>query len=318
MAGNSFGQLFRITTFGESHGEAIGVIIDGCPAQLTVDLDYIQGELDKRKPGQSKITTQRKESDTVKILSGVFEGKTTGTPIAMIIPNEDQRSKDYSHNTHVFRPSHADYTYQSKYGIRDHRGGGDSQDRQRLDEGRLQPLAQQKGRSDKGRRAGQARQNAVGRCRLASHDTGSLTDEVSACSAAGAATGAAAGLAAGPTTLPACAAGAAASATAGAAAGLAAGAAAGLVHVAGRLRWRRQCRALVGPVDDVVQCLLVEPAVVAPAPPVAAVRTPHRRSTSCWARPRVASLSMAPTSAANPAAVSPQPRELRWASAMAW
>jgi chorismate synthase len=130
MAGNSFGQLFRITTFGESHGEAIGVIIDGCPAQLTVDLDYIQAELDKRKPGQSKITTQRKESDTVRILSGVFEGKTTGTPIAMIIPNEDQRSKDYSHNTDVFRPSHADYTYQTKYGIRDHRGGGRSSARE--------------------------------------------------------------------------------------------------------------------------------------------------------------------------------------------
>ncbi len=130
MAGNSFGQLFRITTFGESHGEAIGVIIDGCPAQLDVDLDYIQGELDKRKPGQSKITTQRKESDTVKILSGVFEGKTTGTPIAMLIPNEDQRSKDYSHNTDVFRPSHADYTYQVKYGIRDHRGGGRSSARE--------------------------------------------------------------------------------------------------------------------------------------------------------------------------------------------
>jgi chorismate synthase len=130
MAGNSFGQLFRITTFGESHGEAIGVIIDGCPAQLPVDLDYIQGELDKRKPGQSKITTQRKESDTVKILSGVFEGKTTGTPIMMLIPNEDQRSKDYSHNTNIFRPSHADYTYQTKYGIRDHRGGGRSSARE--------------------------------------------------------------------------------------------------------------------------------------------------------------------------------------------
>jgi chorismate synthase len=130
MAGNSFGQIFRITTFGESHGEAIGVIVDGCPAQLEVDLDYIQGELDKRKPGQSKITTQRKESDTVKILSGVFEGKTTGTPIAMIIPNEDQRSKDYSHNVDVFRPSHADYTYQTKYGIRDHRGGGRSSARE--------------------------------------------------------------------------------------------------------------------------------------------------------------------------------------------
>jgi chorismate synthase len=130
MAGNSFGQLFRITTFGESHGEAIGVIIDGCPSMLDVDLDYIQGELDKRKPGQSKITTQRKESDTVRILSGVFEGKTTGTPIMMLIPNEDQRSKDYSHNTDVFRPSHADYTYQTKYGIRDHRGGGRSSARE--------------------------------------------------------------------------------------------------------------------------------------------------------------------------------------------
>src|SRR6202012_4093268 len=130
MAGNTFGQLFRITTFGESHGEAIGVIIDGCPAQLEVDLDYIQGELDKRKPGQSKITTQRKESDTVKILSGVFEGKTTGTPIAMIIPNEDHRSKDSGHNVDVFRPSHADYTYQRKYGIRDHRGGGRSSARE--------------------------------------------------------------------------------------------------------------------------------------------------------------------------------------------
>lgn len=130
MAGNSFGQLFRITTFGESHGEAIGVIIDGCPSMLDVDLDYIQGELDKRKPGQSKITTQRKESDTVKILSGVFEGKTTGTPIMMLIPNEDQRSKDYSHNTDVFRPSHADYTYHTKYGIRDHRGGGRSSARE--------------------------------------------------------------------------------------------------------------------------------------------------------------------------------------------
>jgi chorismate synthase len=130
MAGNTFGQLFRITTFGESHGEAIGVIIDGCPAQLDVDIDYIQGELDKRRPGQSKITTQRKESDTVKILSGIFEGKTTGTPIAMLIPNEDQRSKDYLHNVDVFRPSHADYTYQVKYGIRDHRGGGRSSARE--------------------------------------------------------------------------------------------------------------------------------------------------------------------------------------------
>ncbi|MBE9585186.1 chorismate synthase [Mucilaginibacter sp. JRF] len=130
MAGNTFGQIFRITTFGESHGEAIGVIVDGCPAQLPVDLDFIQAELDKRKPGQSKITTQRKESDTVQILSGTFEGKTTGTPIAMIIPNEDQRSKDYGHNVDVFRPSHADFTYFTKYGIRDHRGGGRSSARE--------------------------------------------------------------------------------------------------------------------------------------------------------------------------------------------
>lgn len=130
MAGNSFGQLFRITTFGESHGEAIGVIIDGCPSALEVDMAFIQSELDKRKPGQSKITTQRKESDTVQILSGIFEGKTTGTPIAMIIPNEDQRSKDYSHIKDAYRPSHADYTYDAKYGHRDHRGGGRSSARE--------------------------------------------------------------------------------------------------------------------------------------------------------------------------------------------
>ena len=130
MAGNSFGQLFRITTFGESHGAAIGVIIDGCPANLEIDSDFIQSELDKRKPGQSRITTQRKESDTVQILSGVFEGRSTGTPIALLISNEDQRSKDYSHNQDTFRPSHADYTYQVKYGIRDHRGGGRSSARE--------------------------------------------------------------------------------------------------------------------------------------------------------------------------------------------
>lgn len=130
MAGNSFGQLFRITTFGESHGEAIGVILDGCPSKLEIDLDFIQSELDKRKPGQSKITTQRKESDTVQILSGVFEGVTTGTPIAMLIPNEDQRSKDYSHNQDIYRPSHADNTYDAKYGIRDYRGGGRSSARE--------------------------------------------------------------------------------------------------------------------------------------------------------------------------------------------
>ncbi|HEY1006540.1 MAG TPA: chorismate synthase [Sphingobacteriaceae bacterium] len=130
MAGNSFGHLFRITTFGESHGEAIGVIIDGCPAGLQVDPEFIQAELDKRKPGQSKITTQRKESDSVQILSGLFEGQTTGTPVAMLIPNEDQRSKDYAHNKETFRPSHADYTYQAKYGVRDHRGGGRSSARE--------------------------------------------------------------------------------------------------------------------------------------------------------------------------------------------
>ncbi|UKT65912.1 chorismate synthase [Pedobacter mucosus] len=130
MAGNTFGNLFRITTFGESHGIAIGVIIDGCPSQLDIDLDYIQSELDKRKPGQSKITTQRKESDTVQILSGVFEGKSTGTPIALLIPNEDQRSKDYGHNVDIYRPSHADYVYDAKYGIRDHRGGGRSSARE--------------------------------------------------------------------------------------------------------------------------------------------------------------------------------------------
>lgn len=130
MAGNSFGQLFRITTFGESHGPAIGVIIDGCPSNLDIDEAFIQAELDKRKPGQSRITTQRKESDSFQVLSGVFEGKTTGAPILLLIPNEDPRSKDYSHNQDVFRPSHADFTYQSKYGIRDHRGGGRSSARE--------------------------------------------------------------------------------------------------------------------------------------------------------------------------------------------
>ncbi|WP_443938864.1 chorismate synthase [Pedobacter sp. MW01-1-1] len=130
MAGNSFGELFKITTFGESHGVAIGAIVDGCPAQLPIDMEFIQSELDKRRPGQSKITTQRKESDTVQILSGVFEGKSTGTPIALLIPNEDQRSKDYGHNIDVYRPSHADYVYDAKYGIRDHRGGGRSSARE--------------------------------------------------------------------------------------------------------------------------------------------------------------------------------------------
>jgi len=128
--GNSYGCLFKISTFGESHGPAIGVVIDGCPAGLAIDESFIQSELNRRKPGQSKITTQRKEDDAFKILSGVFEGKSTGTPIAIVIENQDQRSKDYSHIENTFRPSHADYTYQEKYGIRDHRGGGRSSARE--------------------------------------------------------------------------------------------------------------------------------------------------------------------------------------------
>ncbi|MBS1506755.1 MAG: chorismate synthase [Bacteroidetes bacterium] len=127
---NSFGRLFRITTFGESHGAAIGVIVDGCPAGLEIDEPFIQSELDRRKPGQSKITTQRKEDDTFRILSGVFEGKSTGAPIAIVIENQDQRSKDYSHIAESFRPSHADYTYEVKYGNRDYRGGGRSSARE--------------------------------------------------------------------------------------------------------------------------------------------------------------------------------------------
>ncbi|MDJ1502853.1 chorismate synthase [Xanthocytophaga agilis] len=127
---NSYGKAFRITTFGESHGAGIGVIIDGCPAGLTIDTDFIQQELNRRKPGQSRITTQRREKDEFQILSGVFEGKTQGTPIAMVIMNEDQRSHDYSHIAEQFRPSHADYTYQAKYGTRDYRGGGRSSARE--------------------------------------------------------------------------------------------------------------------------------------------------------------------------------------------
>jgi chorismate synthase len=127
---NSYGTLFRITTFGESHGPAIGVVIDGCPAGLEIDETFIQSELNRRRPGQSKITTQRKEDDTFKILSGVFEGKSTGTPIALVIENQDQRSKDYSHIAETFRPSHADYTYDAKYGNRDYRGGGRSSARE--------------------------------------------------------------------------------------------------------------------------------------------------------------------------------------------
>jgi chorismate synthase len=128
--GNSYGKIFTISTFGESHGPAIGVVIDGCPAGLEIDETFIQSELSRRKPGQSKITTQRKEDDTYKILSGVFEGKTTGTPIAIVIENTDQRSKDYGHIATTFRPSHADYTYETKYGFRDYRGGGRSSARE--------------------------------------------------------------------------------------------------------------------------------------------------------------------------------------------
>src|ERR1700679_760307 len=130
MAGNSFGQLFRITTFGESHGPAIGVVIDGVPPKLPLSEADIQVDLDRRRPGQSKITTQRKEADKAEILSGVFEGKTTGTPLAILIRNEDQRTKDYENIKDVFRPGHADFSYIAKYGIRDYRGGGRSSGRE--------------------------------------------------------------------------------------------------------------------------------------------------------------------------------------------
>jgi chorismate synthase len=124
MAGNSFGRVFTITSFGESHGPAIGCVVDGCPPGLALTVDDIQHDLDRRKPGTSRHVTQRQESDTVEILSGVFEGKTTGTPIALLIRNEDARSRDYGNLIDTFRPGHADYTYWQKYGIRDHRGGG--------------------------------------------------------------------------------------------------------------------------------------------------------------------------------------------------
>lgn len=130
MAGNSFGEIFKITTFGESHGVALGVIIDGCPAGLKIDTNFIQLELDRRKPGQSSIVTQRKEADEFEILSGIFEGETQGTPIGIIIRNEDQKSKDYEHIKDSFRPSHADFTYDVKYGTRDYRGGGRSSARE--------------------------------------------------------------------------------------------------------------------------------------------------------------------------------------------
>ena len=130
MSGNTFGEIFRVTTFGESHGAALGVTIDGVPAGLKISQEDIQKELDRRKPGQSNLTTARKESDTVEILSGVFEGFTTGTALAMLIRNGDQRSKDYGNLAEIFRPGHADYSYYSKYGIRDYRGGGRSSGRE--------------------------------------------------------------------------------------------------------------------------------------------------------------------------------------------
>ena len=121
---NTFGRTFRITTFGESHGRALGVVIDGCPPNIPLDETDIQPLLDRRRPGTSPLTSQRQEADTVEILSGVFEGKTTGTPIAMIVRNKDTKSEDYEELRTVFRPGHADFTYKEKYGIRDHRGGG--------------------------------------------------------------------------------------------------------------------------------------------------------------------------------------------------
>lgn len=123
---NTFGNIFKITSFGESHGSGVGVTIDGCPAGIDLDEEYIQSELDRRRPGQSRITTQRKEADGFEFFSGVFEGKSTGAPITILIRNQDQKSKDYDHIKDVYRPSHADFTYQEKYGIRDYRGGGRS------------------------------------------------------------------------------------------------------------------------------------------------------------------------------------------------
>jgi len=130
MAGNSYGTLYRVTTFGESHGEALGGIIDGCPSGIELDFQAIQYEMSRRKPGQSAIVTQRKEPDDVQFLSGIFEGKTTGTPIGFIIPNTNQKSDDYSHIKDNYRPSHADYVYDQKYGFRDYRGGGRSSARE--------------------------------------------------------------------------------------------------------------------------------------------------------------------------------------------
>ena len=130
MAGNTFGNIFKLTTFGESHGPALGGVIDGCPPGIDLDLDFIESEMQRRKPGQSSIVTQRKEEDSVQFYSGIFEGKTTGTPIGFLIHNKDQKSKDYSHIKDTYRPSHADFVYDKKYGHRDYRGGGRSSARE--------------------------------------------------------------------------------------------------------------------------------------------------------------------------------------------
>ena len=132
MAGSTFGTIFKITTWGESHGAGLGVVVDGCPAGLYLCEEDIQKFLDRRKPGQSQFTTQRKEGDTVQILSGIFEGKTTGTPISLVVYNENQRSKDYSEIASYYRPGHADYTFDMKYGFRDYRGGGRSSGRETI------------------------------------------------------------------------------------------------------------------------------------------------------------------------------------------
>lgn len=129
---NTFGNIFRLTSYGESHGKAIGGVIDGCPAGVKIDMDFIQNELNRRRPGQSKITTPRKEADEVEFLSGIYEGKTTGVPIGFVVWNTNQHSSDYDNLKDIYRPSHADYTYQSKYGIRDHRGGGRSSARETI------------------------------------------------------------------------------------------------------------------------------------------------------------------------------------------
>ena len=130
MSANTFGNIFKLTSFGESHGLALGGVIDGCPAGLKIDYDKINFDLSRRKPGQSKIVTQRKEDDKVEFLSGIFEGITTGTPIGFIIKNSNQKSKDYDHIKNIYRPSHADFTYEKKYGLRDYRGGGRSSARE--------------------------------------------------------------------------------------------------------------------------------------------------------------------------------------------